>query len=81
MATTSYFEAPLPVANSIGNADASSRRTTVELLVSSYSGKHQIYLKTIGSDGHELPMSLDKKDAVALLDGLERSTVYLGYLK
>jgi hypothetical protein len=81
MATTSYLEAQLPIANAMGKADESSRKTTVELLVSSYSGEHRIYLKVIEPDGQERPLILDRENAVALLDGLERAVSYLGYVK
>jgi hypothetical protein len=81
MATTSYFEAPLLVANAKGKADESSRKSTLEVLVSSYSGEHQIYLKTIGPDGREHMLIVDRGNTVALLDGLERAAFYLGYLK
>jgi len=81
MATTSYFEADLPTAAGNGKADDSAPKTTVEILVSSYSGEHILYLKIIDADGDEKSFVLSKQHAVDLLEGLERAASYLRYIE
>jgi len=81
MATTSYFEEQLPAAGRNGTADTSAPKTTVEILVSSYSGKHDLYLKIVDSQGEEKSLVLNKHHAVQLLEGLQKAAFYLQYVK
>ena len=60
MATNSYFEAALPIAGAKGRADDSLANTSIEILVSSYSGEHVVYLKIADPNGDERSLVLSK---------------------
>nr|WP_280971445.1 hypothetical protein [Cupriavidus gilardii]WDE72684.1 hypothetical protein [Cupriavidus gilardii] len=77
MATTSYFEQDVPVADE--SADASQDHRRLELYITSFSGRHQLYLKTEDANGEETDLVLSKEQARALADGLDRAMGYLGY--
>jgi hypothetical protein len=81
MGTTSYFEETLSMAGKDGNADPTAPETIVEVLVSSFSGKHQLYIRTTNADGDEYTHVLDKDQAIKLLEGLDKAAFYLGYIK
>lgn len=81
MGTTAYFEGELPPLGGDGKPDLSGPTTTFEVVVSSFSGEHRLYLKIVDAKGDELLLSLDKANAVALHEGLERAAFYLRYIE
>lgn len=80
MATTSYFEEQLSPAGADGKVDPSGLTTTFEILVSSFSGEHKIYLKVVDPNGDERSFPLGRRQAVAIHNGLERACHYLQYI-
>jgi len=80
MATTSYFEEALSPVDTDGKANPSSLMTTLEVLISSYSGEHRLYLKVTDPNGDERSFPLSHRQAVALHGGLERACHYLQYI-
>jgi len=81
MATTSYFEQELSATDEHSNADPSKPGCLLEIQVSSFSGKHQLYLRHVDAKGVESYSVLGKKQAQELLEGLEGAMHYLGYMK
>lgn len=77
MATTSYFEQDLPVADEA--AEASKETRGLEVYVTSFSGRHQLYIKYVDENGEGTDLVLSKQQARDLLDGLDRAMTYLGY--
>ena len=81
MATTSYFEEHLASPDDAGKPKLDESKSTLEILVSSYSGTHRLYLKVIDPEGTANSLILDKDNAVKLLEGLERAAFYLRYIE
>lgn len=82
MGGTTYFEEEVPVAGkTTGTVDSSVPPTTISLMVSSYSGTHQIYLRLTDEEGEYVTYLLNKEHAVALHEGIEKAAFYLQYIK
>ena len=81
MATTSYFEQQLLATDNKSNADPKKQGCVLEILVSSFSGEHQLYLRHIDSKGIVSNSVIPKKQANELLDGLQDAMHYLSYTK
>jgi len=79
MATTSYFEQDLSATDDSANADPSKVGCLLEIQVSSYSGKHQLYFRHVDANGVESYSVIPKAQAKELLAGLESAMGYLGY--
>lgn len=77
MATTSYFEQDVPVVDE--KAEASQETRGLEVYTTSYSGRHQLYLKYVDENGQGTDLVLSKEQARELSEGLDRAMGYLGY--
>ena len=77
MATTTYFEADLPLGDRNASADDGKNTRKVEIFVSDFFGHHQIYLRI--DDDEAGTIRLGKADSRALLEGLEDAMRYLSY--
>jgi len=77
MATTTYFEAELPVGDKDASAEGGKNTRKIEMFVSDFFGTHEIYLRI--DDDEPGTIRLDKAGAKALLEGLSEAMRYLSY--
>lgn len=81
MATTSYFEKEITAVKE-GLRDP-KKKHVVEVSISSFSGKHELYLSVRNGSSTENASSVifDKDQAVEFLEQFEKAMFYLGYTK
>lgn len=77
MATTTYFEAELPLGDKDAPAEGGKNTRKIELFVSDFFGTHEIYLRI--DDDEPGTVRLDKAEAKVLLEGLGDAMRYLSY--
>jgi hypothetical protein len=80
MATTSYFEQTLSATDERANADSRKPGCQLEILVSSLSGEHQLYIRHVDATGTESVSVVPRRQARELLKALEAAVSYLRYL-
>ncbi|OLO06842.1 hypothetical protein BTW08_15205 [Salinicola sp. MH3R3-1] len=79
MATNSYFEGVLSESDEVD--EPSKGELALDLFVSNYSGKHELYLKATDNNGNVSEVILTQEQAMELQNALERANSYLGYDK
>ena len=77
MATTTYFEADLPLGDKDASGEDGKNTRKIELFVSDFFGTHEIYLRI--DDDEPGTVRLDKASARDLVEGLGEAMRYLSY--
>jgi hypothetical protein len=79
MGTTQYFEEKFYPPNGHGRADESQDGTIVQLLVTSFYGDHQIFLRINEGMENEQDLHLTKVQARELAEALNACDQTIGY--
>lgn len=77
MATTTYFEADLPLGDKDASGEGGRNTRKIEVFVSDFFGTHEIYLRI--DDDEPGTIRLDKANARYLVEGLSEAMRYLNY--
>lgn len=81
MSTTSYYDEDVYQSNDNGEPDKSVKPDHLELIISSYSGDHKLYMTYTDNQDREHKTVLPKEQAVKLYEQLQSALFYLGYIK
>jgi len=77
MATTTYFEADLPLGDKDAPAKNGDNTRKIKVFVSDFFGTHELYVRI--DDDEPGTIRLDRTYARALFEGLEEAMRYLSY--